>query len=167
MNLEEIKKMLESGSLLLRKEAAWLIDEVEKLRESIEQLKSDVGGVALGALKSAGYQRRHRKWALQQCKTWQRYFCFYKDDAIRFHPARADKAEAELAKWTRKHDKIDLRALREQAAGSHSLAAHAAYINGLETHLRQAEALVAAHEEEIAELRVSRQKLFTRIRELE
>jgi len=42
------------------------------------------------------YQRRHREWALKQCRTWQRFFCFYKDDAVRFHSDRADKAEAEL-----------------------------------------------------------------------
>jgi len=59
------------------------------------------------------YQRRHREWALKQCRTWQRFFCFYKDDAVRFHSDRADKAEARVAevedlryqsfKETRKH----------------------------------------------------------------
>ena len=47
------------------------------------------------------YQRRHRKWALKQCRIWQRHFCFYKDDAVRFHSDRADKAEAELRRATR------------------------------------------------------------------
>ena len=58
------------------------------------------------------------------------------------HCEGRQKAEAELAKWTRKHDNVDLQALREQAAGSYSLAAQGAYINGLEVHLRQAEARV-------------------------
>ena len=52
---------------------------------------------------------------------------------------RGMKAEAELAKWTCKHDNIDLQTLREQADNSYSFAAHGAYINGLEHHLKHAE----------------------------
>lgn len=48
------------------------------------------------------------------------------------------EAEAELAKWTRKHDDADLQALREQANQS-SLAAKQAYINGLEHKVRHLE----------------------------
>lgn len=56
---------------------------------------------------------------------------------------RGTKAEAELAKWTRKHDNVDLQDLKEQSEaphpGSHPYAAYQAYINGLECHLRQVE----------------------------
>lgn len=61
--------------------------EIERLRNSWDRWEKQN--------KERNYQRRHRKWALEQCRTWQRYFCFYKDDAVRFHSTRADKAEAD------------------------------------------------------------------------
>lgn len=52
---------------------------------------------------------------------------------------RAEKAEAELAKWTRKHDDKDLQEMREQASQL-SLTAKQFYINALEHHLRHEQA---------------------------
>lgn len=59
-------------------------------------------------------------------------------DLLDWLMARGTKAEAELSKWTRKHDDVDLQELREQFKNSYSLGAQRAYINGLECHLRQA-----------------------------
>jgi len=68
--------------------------EIERLRVQ-QEIDADIHLEEL--LDQNTYQRRHRKWALKECRTWQRHFCFYKDDAVRFHSVRADKAEARIA----------------------------------------------------------------------
>lgn len=70
----------------------WLITQLEEKNREITGLRLD-GWVDLSTVLE--YQRRHRKWALEQCRTWARHFCFYKDDAVRFHSDRADKAAAQ------------------------------------------------------------------------
>ena len=91
--------------------------EIRNLRARIDELETDSEVLREAGLQAADdllkaetkkkeqdreidYQRRHRKWALKQCRTRQRYFCFYKDDAVRFHSDRADKAEAVLRELT-------------------------------------------------------------------
>jgi len=91
--IDTINKMIR----LLDAQRRWLIPKVKEQDREIERLSNTREAMNAQVLrweKLYEYQRRRRKWALEQCRIWQRHFCFYKDDAVRFHSARADKAEA-------------------------------------------------------------------------
>ena len=94
--LEHVEKRWHDAS---PNDVVWLIHRLKKQDREIERLENSRGEMNAQVSrwgKLYDYERRHREWALKQCRTWQRYFCFYKDDAVRFHSDRADKAEAEL-----------------------------------------------------------------------
>ena len=97
MNLEEARtqyyegRNLNAGIIYIKALEA----EVGRLREKLEQTRRT-------CKKWMAYQRRHRKWALKQCRAWARHFCFYKDDAVQFHSDRADKAEARVKELEKK-----------------------------------------------------------------
>ena len=96
---------------------AWLISTVKEKEQEIERLEMII-------------KSDRNTWTTKlydSCKLWKN---------------RAEKAKAELAKWTKPHDDADLQALKEQA-DQHSLAAQRAYINGLDYHLRHTQAALA------------------------
>ena len=122
------------------------ISKVKEQDREIERLRLRLDGwVDLSSILD--YQRRHRKWALEECRTWQRHFCFYKDDAVRFHSNRADKAETRIKEleqellWAVEASEqadaelVQLRKYNDELQGKRA----AVYNEGVEDGKRQAE----------------------------
>ena len=92
--LEEIKKhhrdtvSFRSSTTKYEREHAWLISEVERLRGNFRGTYS---------FKEADYQRRHRKWALEEARTNLHDLWWVQESQTHKDKQRAEKAEAELA----------------------------------------------------------------------
>ena len=92
--LEEIKKhhkdtvAFRSSTTKYEREHAWLISEVERLRGNFRGTYS---------FKEADYQRRHRKWALEEARTNLHDLWWVQESQTHKDKQRAEKAEYDLA----------------------------------------------------------------------